>query len=52
MKLNERGITVGDLFLILILIISISFIISKVKESNKQSYFHIDSKEIFINKKS
>ena len=46
MKFKERGITVGDLFLILIFTILISFIINKAKESNKQSYFHIDRKEI------
>ena len=52
MKLKERGITVGDLFLIMIFIISIFFIINKVKDSNKQSYLHVDSKEIMIPKKS
>ena len=52
MKLKERGITVGDLFLILIFIISISFIVNKVKDSNNKSYFHLDSIEILITKKS
>ena len=38
MNLKERGITVGDLLLILIFVISTIFIIDKVKESDKQAY--------------
>tara|TARA_B100001093_G_C26447656_1_gene850919 strand:- start:256 stop:414 length:159 start_codon:yes stop_codon:yes gene_type:complete len=39
MNLKERGITVGDLMLILILVISTVFIINKFKDSDKQAYF-------------
>ena len=41
MNLKERGITVGDLLLILIFVISTVFIINKVKDNNKQAYFHM-----------
>tara|TARA_Y100000991_G_C21854616_1_gene298193 strand:- start:594 stop:749 length:156 start_codon:yes stop_codon:yes gene_type:complete len=36
MNLKERGITVGDLLIIFIFIISAVFIINKVKENDKQ----------------
>ena len=41
MNLKERGITVGDLLLISIFIISTVFIINKVKDSDNQAFFHI-----------
>ena len=37
MNLKERGLTVGDLIIILIFVISTVFIINKVKESGKES---------------
>ena len=46
MNLKERGITVGDLLLILIFVISTVFIINKFKESDKQSYFETTPIEI------
>ena len=52
MNLKERGITVGDLLIILLLVISTLFIINKVKESNKQTNFHIAPNEILTAKKS
>ena len=39
MNLKERGITVGDLLLILIFVISTVFIINKFKDSDKQAHF-------------
>ena len=51
MNLKERGITVGDLILILIFLISTFFIINKLKESDKQVYFQIASNEILTAKK-
>ncbi len=51
MNLKERGVTVGDLLLILIFIISAFFIINKVKESDKQTYSHIAPIEILTAKK-
>ena len=52
MNLKERGLTVGDLMIILIFVISTVFIINKVKDSDKQSYFHIAPNEILTNNKS
>ena len=52
MNLKERGITVGDLLLILIFVVSTVFIINKVKDSNKQTYFQITPNEILTTNKS
>ncbi len=52
MNLNERGITVGDLVLIVIIVISTVFIINKVKDANKQASFQMPSDEFLIAKKS
>ena len=52
MNLKERGFTVGDLMMILIFVISTIFIINKVKDSNKQSYFQIAPNEITTTNKS
>tara|TARA_S200000501_G_scaffold371763_1_gene415506 strand:- start:1555 stop:1713 length:159 start_codon:yes stop_codon:yes gene_type:complete len=52
MNLKERGITVGDLLLIIIFVFSTVFIISKVKEGDKQAYFYISPNEILTNNKS
>ena len=52
MNLKERGLTVGDLMIILIFMISAVFIINKVKDSDKQSYFQIVSNEILTTNKS
>ena len=51
MNLKERGLTVGDLMIILIFVISTVFIINKVKDSDKQSHFQTTPNEILtINK--
>ena len=52
MNLKERGMTVGDLLLILIFVISTVFIINKFKESDKQTYFETAPIEILTAKKS
>ena len=52
MNLKERGLTVGDLLIILIFVISTIFIINKIKDSNKQSYFQIAPNEIKTTNKS
>ena len=52
MNLKERGITVGDLLLILIFVISTVFIINKFKESDKQTYSETAPMEILTAKKS
>ena len=46
MNLKERGITVGDLLLIIIFLISTVFIINKVKDNDNQAYFHAAPNEI------
>ncbi|MDC3167908.1 hypothetical protein OA867_00600 [Prochlorococcus sp. AH-716-D22] len=51
MNLKERGITVGDLLLILIFVISTVFIINKVKENDKQANFDITPINILAAKK-
>ena len=52
MNLKERGITVGDLIVVLVFVTSIIFIFNKVKESDKQTYFQISPNEIIITNKS
>ena len=52
MNLKERGITVGDLMIILIFVISTVFIINRVKDNAKQSYFQIAPNEILTTNKS
>ena len=50
MNLKERGITVGDLLLIIIFTISTILIINKVKFNNNQSnYYEIAPMEIDSN---
>ena len=46
MNLKERGVTVGDILIFSIIIISTIFIINKVNNSNEQSYLDVDSKVI------
>ena len=46
MNFKERGITVGDLLLIIIFIVSTFFIVSKVKDNEKQTSYYIKSYEI------
>jgi len=45
MNLKERGLTVGDLMIILIFVISTVFIVNKVKDNDKQTYFQIAPNE-------
>ena len=52
MNLKERGLTVGDLMIILIFVISTFFIINKIKDSDKQSYFQMAPNEIITTNKS
>lgn len=51
MNLKERGVTVGDLLLILILVITTVFIINKFKDGKKQAYLHLEHNDI-LNVKS
>ena len=46
MNLKERGVTVGDLLIISIILISTIFFINKVKDNDKQSQIYINSKDI------
>ena len=54
MNLKERGITVGDLTIIVIFVFSTIFIINKVKENDndKQGYFQMAATEILTAKTS
>ncbi len=52
MNLKERGLTVGELIIILIFVISTVFIINKVKDSDKQTYIQIAPNEIMTTNKS
>ena len=52
MNLKERGLTVGDLIIILVFVISAVFIINKVKNSDKQAHFQIAPNEILTTNKS
>ena len=51
MNLKERGLTVGDLMIILIFAISSVFIINKIKDSDKQTYFQVAPNEILTTNK-
>ena len=42
MNFKERGVMVGDLLIISIIILSTIFIINKVKQSSNQSYLHLN----------
>ena len=46
MNFKERGVTVGDLLIISLILISTIFIINKSKESDKQSNIYLNSIEI------
>ena len=46
MNLKERGVTVGDLLIISIILISTIFFINKFKDSNKQTQIYIDQNDI------
>ena len=46
MNLKERGVTIGDLLIISVIIISTIFIINKVSDNDKQSLLYINSKEL------
>ena len=48
MNLKERGITVGDLLLISIIIISTVFVINKFKDSDRQAFSYKTTSEIKI----
>ena len=46
MNLKERGITVGDLIIVFIFIITTIFLVNKFKEKENQSYFQKIPNEI------
>ena len=49
MNFKERGVTVGDLLIISIIIISTIFTINKLKDSDKQSHLYLSSNKISSN---
>ena len=52
MNLKERGITVGDLLIISLLVLSTLFVVNKVKERNKQTNFQVTPNVILTAEKS
>ncbi len=48
MNLRERGITVGDLLIILIIIFSTTFIIKKYNHKNKSSLSNVKTEIIAL----
>ena len=46
MNLKERGITIGDLLIILLLVLSTLFVVNKVKERDNQTNFQATPNEI------
>ena len=46
MNLKERGVTVGDLLIISIILISTIFFINKFKDSNDQSQMYMNHNDI------
>ena len=52
MNLKERGITVGDLLLILIFVTSLVFVVNKFKDSEKETKFHLYPNDILLAEKS
>ena len=48
MNFKERGITVGDIVIFSIIIISSIFIINKFKDNDDQSHLNISPNEILI----
>ncbi len=46
MNLKERGVTIGDLLIISIILISTIFFINKFKDSNKQTQIYINQSDI------
>ncbi len=48
MNLKERGLTVGDLVIVSIIIISTIFTINKFKDNDKQSHQYINTNQISI----
>ena len=46
MNLKKRGVTVGDLLIISIIVISTIFIINKIKDTEKQSNLYITHHKI------
>ena len=46
MNLKERGVTVGDLLIISIILISTIFFINKFKDSNKQTQIYMNQIDI------
>ena len=50
MNLKERGITIGDLLLLLIVIFSILVITKTFKQDRKSSYINENKQKIYIYK--
>ena len=49
MNLKERGITVGDILIFTILVISVFLIFNRMKENDKKSFLNKNNIEFNIN---
>ena len=47
MNLKGRGVTVGDLLIISIILVSTIFFINKFKDSSKQTQIYMNQNDIF-----
>ena len=52
MNLKERGITVGDLLIILIIIITSTILIKSFSKDKKTTFNHSNQEEVSFNKKN
>ena len=50
MNLNERGITVGDLLIIFLIILTSTIIVKKFNKDNKTTLNHFNREEIYQKK--
>ena len=49
MNLKERGVTIGDVLIISVIIISLITIINKIKDNDNQAHLYKNSTEIIKN---
>ena len=50
MNLKERGVTVGDLLIIFIIILSTTILVKSLKKDNKTTFNHINQEKICFDK--
>ena len=50
MNFKERGITIGDLLIIVIIIITSTILIKSLSKDKKTTFNYINQEEVFFNK--